>query len=121
MEEFVLELVVLAKMEDVRISMEGLVIDDDQATPSAPPAPPASPTSMGAVAPGNELSLRAGCGAECDGYRCMRIAVIGDLHPQLVYNRYRDSDVHPPGKIRFDIEAKYIRCEGIDLLPYVLA
>ena len=112
-------------MEDVKINLEGLVIeDDDQALLPAPPVLPVSPTPLGAVAaaaPGTDLRLRASCGAQCGSYRCVRIAVIGDVHPQLAYNRYMDSDAHPPGKIRFDVEAKYLRCEGIDLLPYMLA
>ena len=90
-------------------------------TASAPPASPAILGAVAAVAPGTDLRLCVGHGAQCAGYRCVRITVIGDVHPQLAYNRYLDSDVHPPGKTRFDVEAKYICCEGIDLLPYMLA
>ena len=106
---------------DVEAAFEGLAIEGGQ---EAEAVAPASDTLLGAIAavtPGTDLRLSAGFIAQCANYRCVRIAVIGDVHPQLAYNRYLDSDIHPPGETRFDVEAKYIRCEGVDLLSYMLA
>ena len=103
------------------LDFEGLAVDEGQVTPSVPAASLTPLGAVVAVTPGTDLRLSASRGAQCGGYRCVRIAVIGDVHPQLAYNRYMDSDVHPPGKIRFDVEAKYLRCKGINLICFLIS
>ena len=72
-------------------------------------------------APGNAFYFSSGFSSHCVSYRSVRIALLGDFHPLLAYNKYIDSELHPPGDTFYDIEAKYYHCEGIDGIPYTLA